>query len=290
MVLTQRLARPFFRFSSLHSSESERDRALRQVVLAGAKCEAGAAACAHLAQIAKEYGHHLVAADLSILPGAWHDRLSFWNSQLAVLTAVENPLVVKVGGRDKVRTFMLWLRYDADLPVKPLFPPLALAEQLWSEGRRDEAIAECRKAVASEREKAAAWHLLGALVGEHLARRGVAGALQEALHALRRAHELDPNWVHPPMEIGIVLCNGGRHQEAEETFAAAAHLANKTAHFQLVRGQNLVHLGEQDEAVPFLRAALKLEPENVEARSALADALDACGRRSEAKRVRLRAQ
>lgn len=114
-------------------------------------------------------------------------------------------------------------------------------------------------------------YLIGGTIGL-LVSEGHLDLVDEAVHACREAARLDPNWNSPPTEIGIILSNAGRIEEAEDAFQRAEHVAAGWSHFHLTRANNLMWLERFSQAADSYKKACQLRPADIHAWFGLAAA------------------
>lgn len=90
---------------------------------------------------------------------------------------------------------------------------------------------------------------------------------------LRRAVELDPKFVSPLNDLGVLLMQQKKYPEAEKILRRALEADSKSIHALLNLGITLNHLREYADAIAPLREALRLEPGLVAAHQHLGIAL-----------------
>jgi len=91
------------------------------------------------------------------------------------------------------------------------------------------------------------------------------GQLEEALNALEKALELDPEYVDAWNGKGIVLDDLGRYEEAIEAYDKALALDPEFAYAWNNKGNALGNLGRYEEAIEAYDKALALDPEYADA-------------------------
>lgn len=108
-----------------------------------------------------------------------------------------------------------------------------------------------------------------------------------ALAACRRAIELDVEFGNARNEVGIILSNVGRHEEAEESFAEAEPYHGHHAHHWFCRGNNYIALERYEDAARALHRAMEFNRggDHVDARIALAATYMALGRADKARSI-----
>jgi predicted O-linked N-acetylglucosamine transferase (SPINDLY family) len=119
-------------------------------------------------------------------------------------------------------------------------------------GDRDAAVTHCRDAIAADPTLAAAWTLLGTLLRSDDAR--------EAERALQRAVGLDPRDADAHFQLGNLLRDAARYDEAVAAYTRAVELAPR--HPALLNNLGLAWQGAGDmqRAHDAYRAALALDP------------------------------
>lgn len=188
-------------------------------------------------------------------------------------------------------------------PDSPL-PRLGRATALFMMGRREEASAECDRAMDMEpgyldifgcggaqaspgrsREAKAAHGGCVSLDPNYVFYHSSCGNSlykmdrhEEALAAYYRAVELDPNYAYYHSRCGDVLSKMGRHEEAMGAYERAAELEPDDSYYHACCGEELRELGRHEEALAAYGRAIRLEPRKVWARDGYVDSLKALGR------------
>ncbi|MFO0842920.1 MAG: multiheme c-type cytochrome [Gemmataceae bacterium] len=157
-----------------------------------------------------------------------------------------------------------------------------LAENALSVGARQAALVQAATALAS-RLRAAPTDPFG---WEALARSLVLqGRLEEGLVAARRAHELMPQHYQVIALMAMLERDRGRADEAARLWAQAAEINPYEVSFRrFLTGQRMLR-GDWAGSAPHAEAWVRLEPNSVEARRALTQALLGQGKRDEARRA-----
>ncbi len=83
---------------------------------------------------------------------------------------------------------------------------------------------------------------------------------EEAVAALRKAAQLDPEWSRPHDSLAIILRLAERYEEAEREALKALELAPDSVATNTNYANLLVSLGRLDEAKTFYERAIELEP------------------------------
>ena len=148
-------------------------------------------------------------------------------------------------------------------------------EQLYAEGRLEEAAAGCRQRLLSGPTSPAALHLLGVI----LCRRK---EFDEGLPLLERSTQLAPTLPDYRVNYGLALNEAQRWADSEPVLRSV--LVDVCDHplALLNLGNSLHGQGRSQEAIPLYRRALQLHPGYNDARVNLAVALKALGESQEA--------
>ncbi|HWY87469.1 MAG TPA: tetratricopeptide repeat protein, partial [Gemmataceae bacterium] len=128
---------------------------------------------------------------------------------------------------------------------------------LAKEGKREEAIALFRKALALRPDHARAHHNLGVALG---AERKFA----EALASFREALRCQPTYFEALYGLGNTLVELGRHEEAVATFRETMRHKPDSVEVLTNLGMALTRLGRAGEAAVFLEQAIRLKPDFLE--------------------------
>ncbi|HHK42362.1 MAG TPA: tetratricopeptide repeat protein, partial [Planctomycetaceae bacterium] len=257
-----------------------------------------------------------VAADFAVLPGDWTDRCRYW---MQVLGSVEggikhfkqhvqetnefppgfvNEFVrfipklidhsLRMADFDRLPGPDMQVFRVEDLPPEGKVANRVLqAERARSMGDFVTAVEHLRCAIQHVPSDAGVHFKLGAILGEKGALTGDMAAMEEALLELRVAVELDPDFGNARNEIGIVLSNMRRHEDAEAAFAEAEPYHGEHAHHWFTRGNNYIALKQYEAASAALEKAIELSKnhEHVEAQTMLSATLMALGQTRDARRI-----
>ncbi|QRK12321.1 hypothetical protein JQX13_21215 [Archangium violaceum] len=285
---------------------TERRGKLLDIIHRGAHSQLGQMLCDRLAEKARF--HQEVMNDLLALPGPWHNRLNAWAKQLGAIPFAGEPIAKELRiPAKKAQQMMPFIRemllrmggYDAQPPegahvVTLSGPPefkarnrASQAGDAFSRGDLRSAIEHMRIAVQWDPSDAGHHYTLGAYLG-HTVSPGQNQFLTEALHHCMEAARLAPDWDRPPTEIGIILSNAGRYEDAEEAFAQAEPVASKWDHFHFTRGVNHLFAKRFHAAIPCFRRVLELDPRRVDAAANLVAALESTGLSESDEAVKLR--
>ncbi len=136
--------------------------------------------------------------------------------------------------------------------------------QAMSEGDLDTAILHVRRAVELQPESAEYHFHLGATLG-------MAGEVDEGVQECRIAAGLDPTWELPEVEVGIILLNAGREEEARDHLESVAlSQSDHSAHLAFNLGMARLRCGEVEGALSALTAAIEVKPDHASALDAAA--------------------
>ena len=128
--------------------------------------------------------------------------------------------------------------------------------QAQSEGDIDTAILHVRRAVELQPENADYHFHLGANLGK-------VGAVEEAIQECWLAAQLNPASELPRVEVGIILLNAGRSQEAREHLESmACGQDTLSAHLALNLGVARFRCGDPAGALDVLEKAIAVEPDH----------------------------
>lgn len=280
---------------TVNLGRTERRGKLLDIIYRGAHSQLGRMLCDRMAEKARF--HEEVMNDLLALPGPWHDRLNAWAKQLGPLPFSGESLAKEFRIPTKevhqmmpmVREMLLRMSgYDSQPPegaqvFKVSGPPefkarnrAIQANDAFSRGDLRSAIEHMRIAVQWVPSDANNHYTLAAYLGDTIAP-GRHDFLAEALHHCAEAVRLAPEWDRPPTELGIILSNAGKYDDAEKAFSDAEPIARKWDHFHVARGVNHLFAKRFQEAIPCFRRALELDSKRVDAAARLVAALEGAG-------------
>ena len=134
---------------------------------------------------------------------------------------------------------------------------------LFNAGRHAEVESITRQILARNPDAGYAWKLLGAAL---LTQR------KDALAALEHAVRLMPDDVHTHNNLGNVLNEGGRYQDAVDCYRRALALRADFAEAHNNLGNALKQLGRMEEALASYRRALDIHPDFADAHNNLGNA------------------
>jgi FkbM family methyltransferase len=150
------------------------------------------------------------------------------------------------------------------------------AHTAYLAGRRDEAAARLREALALDPSNASAWNNLASTLAE-------SGFAAEAEAAYRKAVGFAPTFVEPHINFAYFLNNLGRITEAAAAFRAAIALRPDDINLHNSLGAMQLNAGDAADAESAFRAALALDPGVATIWNNLGNALKTLGRPREAE-------
>jgi predicted O-linked N-acetylglucosamine transferase (SPINDLY family) len=109
-----------------------------------------------------------------------------------------------------------------------------------------------------------------------------AGRLEEAIGSYRRALSIKPDFADAHGNLGVALNRLGRHEEAVASLQRALRLKPSFAEAHNNLASAFIGLGRPDDALPHYERALLLRPDFAQARRGHAQALRALGRMEDA--------
>ena len=128
--------------------------------------------------------------------------------------------------------------------------------QARSEGDFDTAILHVRRAVELQPESAQYHFYLGATLG-------MMGEVEEGIHECWIATGLDPSWDLPQVEVGIILLNAGRDQEARDHLElVASRQNNPSPHLAFNLGVARVRSDDPSGALDILERVIETKPDH----------------------------
>jgi protein O-mannosyl-transferase len=146
---------------------------------------------------------------------------------------------------------------------------------LMNRGRTDEALAQCRMALASNPAIADIHNTLGLLLAQK-------GRTDEAIAHYRKSLDINPMNGGVHCNLGNMLAQTGRNDEAAAQYRTALQLDPAFAPAFLQLGAILLKTGLTGEAITQYQKGLELDPYNAEARCDLGKLLAGTGRPEEA--------
>jgi tetratricopeptide (TPR) repeat protein len=160
-----------------------------------------------------------------------------------------------------------------------------LAETLSQSGRFAEAIAECREALKSKPDLAAAHNNLGdALIRNKQGGSTVPGqnTLDEAIGHFRAALQIKPDFTQAYTNLGKALLQTGQIDDAMAQFQKSLEMQPNAAETEFSLGKAFLQKHEINEAIVHYQKAVEISPDYAEARYSLGNAFVAEGKYTEA--------
>ena len=131
--------------------------------------------------------------------------------------------------------------------------------QASSEGDLESALSHVRRATNLQPENAFYHFHLGATLG-------LAGKVEEGIQECWIAAQLDPDWELPRVEVGIILLNSNRNQEARNHLENVAQdQENLSAHLAFNLGVARYRCGAYKEALKALNRVIQVSPDHGQA-------------------------
>ena len=128
--------------------------------------------------------------------------------------------------------------------------------QARAENDLDTALVHIRRAVALQPENARYRFELGATLG-------MAGKVEDGIMECRIAAGFAPEWETPQVEIGIILLNSGRNQEAREHLEDMARgKKRQSAHLAFNLGVSRERRGDPEGALEMLERVIRINKEH----------------------------
>ena len=159
-------------------------------------------------------------------------------------------------------------------------------EQARSEGDLPTALTHVRRAVELQPENADYHFQLGGTLGMT----GNARDVEEGIQECWIAASLSPDWEMPRVEVGIILLNARRDQEAHEHLERMAYSSESlSAHLALNLGVARLRAGNLDEALKALEETLSQEPDHAIALDLAAHCAFLIGDKAKGRRLAKRA-
>lgn len=260
------------------------EKAIFATIDLGPTAPLGVELCVMLAEHAAAAWKQELVFDFRALVGPRAARIGYWAKQLMPVESVRAAFRATPGLPPDLGDFAAhaWMasavigRFDQAVPADAVVGVTrgptwlsasnrkAQAQQALSINDFETAIVHLRRAIELVPDDQSAHATLGGVLGQWMMRRRNFDVLDEALAELQIAVRLAPKEKMPANEIGVILSNAGRSEEAEAAFARAAPLCQRWAHHHQNRAWNLLALGRMEEAYASYRRAVALEPDRVE--------------------------
>jgi len=284
--------------------------AIWELPLHGARCPLGEKTSTVLAQKAK--WREEAAADFAVLPGDWSPRVTYWMSHVGMSADAINYLVEEAPKPEGVpreqsemiadavvkgaiylgnmfwepEPGMTWTAIETPPFIKAM-NRVSQAGVAASSGDLVTAVEHLRHAVRHQPQDASLHFSLGCGLWQVGLKDRDMAMVEEALLECRMAVQIDPAFGNARNEIGVILSNLRRHEEAEAAFAEAEPYHGKHNHHWLCRGNNYLALGRLADARSAFEKAIELtgEGQNVDAKIRLAATLMALAREREGRNI-----
>ena len=233
-----------------HLPDEERSAALPGLVEMGVNCRH---AKPLLSALIDQESDPEWREDLSATGMGWIRRVLAVN--LRIHQAEEAELIEKTEGR---------LLEDWDISNPDAYAHYQLSMELQMQGRLDEALAEVMTAARLDPLDPANHFTIGSVKGGLGAQRGDMAMINEGIEACWLAVTLDPNWILPWTEIGLINLRVGNAAEAvKHLLAVRPDCGPLDARYHSTLGTAYWRLGQPIEALAAFEAALQLDPEDL---------------------------
>ena len=190
--------------------------------------------------------------DLTAAAGIWTRRVLAVN--LGIHRAEEEDLIRRTEGR---------VLKDWDVSNPKAYAHYQRSVELQIQGRIHEAIAEVARAAELDPLDPANHFTLGSVKGGIGAKQGDTALVEEGLQACWLAATLDPAWILPWAEIGFILLESGRPEEAvEHLLAAGPERAPLDTRYYCALGAALREMGRYEESLKAFESCLELDPDD----------------------------
>ena len=174
---------------------------------------------------------------------------------LRVHQAEDDAMIQKTGGR---------LLKDWDVSNPDAYARYQRSLDLQMQGRLDEALGQVIRAANLDPLDPANHFTIGSVKGGLGAERGDMAMVNEGIEACWMAVTLDPYWILPWTEIGLIHLRVGRAADAvTHLLAVSPECGPLDSRYHSTLGTAYWHLGLPTEALAALEAALDLDPEEL---------------------------
>ena len=231
-------------------SEGRRTDVAAELVSIGTHCHL---AQSLLAEMASHESDGEWQEDLKAAGGDWIRRILTVN--LRVHQAEENELIRESEGR---------LLQDWDVGNPEAYAHYQRSIELQGQGRIYEAVAEVAKAAELDPLDPANHFTLGSVKSTLGLHTGNPALVKEGLEASWLAATLDPNWILPWAEIGLILLENGKAREAVEHLQAVGPERRPfdPRYFNAL-GASLRDVGDYAGSLKAFESSLELDPEDL---------------------------
>ena len=163
--------------------------------------------------------------------------------------------------------------------------------ELITSGKVSEALGEVREAVKLDPEDPANHFTLGSVLGSIGHRHGNKDWVDEGLKECWTASTLDPQWLVPRTEIGLILIESGRPQEALTHLEGTQELIEDLdAHFYKALAASRRECGDIGGALESYEQAMKLDSDDARLMAAAAECALLANEKSKGRRYAKEAQ
>ena len=260
-----------------HVPDKERSTALPALVEMGVNCRY---AKPLLSALIDQEGDPEWREDLSATGMGWIRRVLAVN--LRIHQAEVTELIQKTEGR---------LLEGWDISNPDAYAHYQRSMELQIQGRHDEALAEVIKAAKLDPMDPANHFTIGSAKGGLGADRGDIAMVNEGIEACWLAVTLDPNWILPWTEIGLIHLRLGRAAEAvKHLLAVRPECGPLDPRYHSTLGTAYWRLGQPTEALAAYEAALELNPEDLSDLRAASEIALEIGNRAKYRRYSRRAR
>ena len=190
--------------------------------------------------------------DLKAASGNWIRRILAVN--IRVHQAEESELIRESEGR---------ILQDWDVGNPEAYAHYQRSLELQNQGRIYEAVAEVATAAELDPLDPVNHFTLGSAKRAIGLQTGNSALIEEALEASWLAATLDPNWVLPWAEIGLILLGNGKAREAVEHLQAVGPERRLEPHYFNALGASLREVGDYSGSLKAFESSLELNPEDL---------------------------
>lgn len=174
---------------------------------------------------------------------------------------------------------------DWDVSSPEAYAHYKRSEELQSQGRLSEALAEVAKAAALDPFDPANHFTLGSMWGGIGARTGDIALIEKGFRECWLAVRLDPKWILPWTEVGWILINTSRDREAlDHLNSVPEECGPLDARYYAALGTAYRNLGRFHESLDAFERSLEIEPQDVNITLAAMLAAESAGNTRKARR------
>ena len=211
--------------------------------------------------------HHRRFSDGLLVPlepdGEWKEDLRAAGSDWIYRVLAVNLRVHRAEEDDLIRETEGRQLTDWDVSNPKAYAHYQRSMELQVQGRIHEAIAEVARAAELDPLDAANHFTLGSVKGGTGAKNGDVALVKQGLESCWLAATLDPAWVLPWAEIGLILLRSGRPRKAVEHLEAiGSERRPLDTRYYSTLGAALRELGRYDESLKAFESSLELDPDD----------------------------